>query len=196
MKIQISSGQGPRECEIAVGKLAHALCQEYPDTKIIEMRGGKDECYSSAILSGPDALGELKGTVQWICQSPLRPNHRRKNWFITVSIVPEANQVETKGEIKFERLHASGPGGQNVNKVETGVRLTHIPTGIVVTCIESRSQYQNKRIAMERLEKKLQELGENAKAKQKDGTWRGHHNLVRGNANRVYEGMDFKRKTT
>ena len=72
----------------------------------------------------------------WICKSPYRPGHKRKNWFVDVSIIPEVDMVDetiTPDKIKIEKFHASGPGGQNVNKVETGVRVTHIPTGITVS---------------------------------------------------------------
>lgn len=196
MLLQISSGMGPRECELAVGKLARALCNEFPGTEILDLRGGKDGCFTSALLSGPDALAGIAGTVQWICQSPLRPHHKRKNWFVNVTVIPEVAEVESGGEIRFERMHAGGPGGQNVNKVETGVRLTHVPTGIVVACTSERSQHQNKRIALARLQEKLQALGDAAKAQQKDGAWRDHTKLVRGNAGRVYEGVGFRLKST
>jgi peptide chain release factor len=55
------------------------------------------------------------------------------NWFVDVSVIPEMQEINRNKEYKFERFHCGGNGGQNVNKVETGVRLTHIPTGIIVT---------------------------------------------------------------
>ncbi len=61
-------------------------------------------------------------------------------------------------ECDVETFRSSGPGGQNVNKRDTAVRLVHRPTGLVVTCRQERSQYQNKQLALQRLRKKLQEL--------------------------------------
>ncbi len=76
----------------------------------------------------------------------------------TVAVLPEVDEVDItidNNEIKMEFYNASGPGGQNVNKVATAVRLIHIPTGIVVTCQEERSQYQNRLRAMEILRAKI-----------------------------------------
>lgn len=96
-------------------------------------------------------LSELEGSIQWICRSPFRPNHKRKNWFVDVSVIPEVENVCKEQEIRFERFHSGGKGGQNVNKVETGVRLIHIPTGITVTSTSERSQWANKKDALNKL---------------------------------------------
>ena len=96
-------------------------------------------------------LSHLEGSIQWICQSPFRPHRKRKNWFVDVSIIPEMENICTEQEIRFERFHCSGKGGQNVNKVETGVRLTHIPTGIVVTSTAERTQQLNQKDALNKL---------------------------------------------
>ena len=86
--------------------------------------------------------------MQWICRSPIRPNHRHKNWFVDVSIIPEPEEISMEQNIRFERFHCGGNGGQNVNKVETGVRLIHLPTGITVTSTAERSQFLNRKDAM------------------------------------------------
>ena len=194
MIIQISSGQGPAECELAVRKLLSALQSEFDDIEVISIHKAKTEgCYTSAMFSTDNDLSDLEGSIQWICNSPFRPHHKRKNWFVDVSIIPEVENICTDNEIKFERFHCGGKGGQNVNKVETGVRLIHIPTGITVTSTAQRTQQQNRKDALNKLNVILREKTELAKQKQVNSAWREHNRIVRGNPVRIYSGMGFRR---
>ena len=193
MIVQISSGQGPAECELAVVKLYESLEKEYSDIELIQKHESRTPgCCSSIMFSTEEDLSPLEGTIRWICESPFRPHHKRKNWYVDVSIIPEQEIICQDNNIRFERFHCGGKGGQNVNKVETGVRLIHIPTGITVTSTAERSQLQNRKNALDKLNLILAEMEAANHAKQTNDAWREHTKIVRGNPVRVYKGMLFK----
>lgn len=195
MIIQISSGQGPTECELAVYKLFQSLKKEYPDIEMLSSHKSRSQGGLTSVLFFTECdLSDLEGSVQWICKSPYRPHHKRKNWFVDVSVIPEKENICKEQEIRFERFHSGGKGGQNVNKVETGVRLIHIPTGITVTSTSERSQYANKKDALSKLNAILEQKERDEQKKQINSAWREHTRIVRGNPVRVYEGMDFRLK--
>lgn len=192
MIVQISAGQGPSECQLAVAKLFEALQKEYGDLEeISSTRGYEKGCYDSIRFRTAHDLSSLEGTVLWICKSPFRKNHKRKNWYVDVSIIPEQGEVASGKEYRIEKFHCGGKGGQNVNKVETGVRIVHIPTGLVSQSTEERSQFRNKQRAMEKLQEKLADLQKEQEAQQVNAAWREHTRIVRGNPVRTYEGEKF-----
>ena len=133
----------------------------------------------------------------WICKSKYRPWHKRKNWFIDVSIIPETTEIEenfSENDLRIEKFHANGPGGQNVNKVETGVRVIHIPSGIRVSSTRERSQLLNKKDAIRKLAIVLKSRNDFEKEKSRNNAWSKHSEIVRGNPVRIYEGENFRLK--
>ena len=195
MLIQISSGKGPAECELAVGKFVKVLMEEIADIQIIEENKGKyKDCYKSIVLSTNEDVSHLIGTIKWIVQSPFRPKQKRKNWFIDIKRYEEPEEVDfAEKDVRFETFRCSGHGGQNVNKVETGVRAIHISTGISVVPTEARTQHINKKLALIRLSEIIANQNTEVKELQKQIMWIQHELLERGNPIRVYEGLDFKR---
>lgn len=195
MILQLSSGQGPAECELGVALLMEALKKEFPDIEILSEHKGKEKGgYRSLLFCTEEDLSFLEGSVQWICQSPYRPHHPRKNWYLDVSVIPEVENIDIQGEIRAETFHSGGKGGQNVNKVETGVRLIHVPSGTTAVSTSRRSQHANKKEAMSRLNAILQDRAVHARSKQTKEAWQEHTKIVRGNPVRIYEGKRFIRK--
>ena len=194
MILQISSGiGGAAECELAVGKLYDALKAEHPGIELIKSRQGRRKgCFTSILLSADYDIPSIVGSIQWICRSPFRPNHGRKNWYVDVSMIPETEEVDENLDVKVETFHSGGHGGQNVNKVETGVRVVHLPTGIAVSSTARRSQYQNKQEALRKLFAILRKLNEDAESGQRHEAWR-EQKVERGNPVRIYQGLEFTR---
>jgi len=152
-------------------------------TDILEEMPGDEAGIKSVTLRfvGEYAYGRLKaerGVHRLVRLSPFDANHRRHTSFALVEVMPEIDdtvQVEIKPEdVRVDIFHASGHGGQNVQKVATAVRLTHLPTGIVVTCQNERSQLQNKEMAFKVLRSRLLEL-EIEKREQEKARLKGKH---------------------
>lgn len=195
MRIQISSGQGPAECELAAGLFYRQLQKEIGDIRMVQcVRGSKAKGFSSVIFETEEDMSSLEGSILWVCKSPYRPKHKRKNWYIDVSILENMPKLTQELKLRFETFRSGGKGGQNVNKVETGVRVIHIPTGISVVSTEARSQHMNKKLAVNRLCDILAERNMESGRKEKELAWLEHNRLERGNPVRIYEGGNFVRR--
>jgi peptide chain release factor len=225
MLLHLTAGRGPAECELAVGRFLAVLSREF-DIEVLASESGRfSGCLKSALVRTDKDDLSLNGAVQWICRSPFRPLHKRKNWFIGVNRIDEPNdcgyeanngggvifqtfQKSGKNEsvdraamrlsneadgVIFQTFRASGKGGQHVNKTESAVRAIQIATGLAAVASDERSQYQNKKTAVERLKELLRQRDDDAELCEKNALFFNHNNLSRGNPVRIYEGIGFKR---
>jgi len=201
--LQISSGRGPAECCLAVNLLAKALIAEAAELGIAmaliqASAGPAPGTFHSMLFSMEgEAFATVQswcGTVLWISTSPFRLKHKRKNWFVGVFLLmPPKTPAWSEKDIRVETMRASGPGGQHVNKTESAVRVTHLPTGIQVVAREERSQRQNRKLAEARLYSLLAARVADVQNAAEQECWQQHNELERGNPVRVYQGKNFQR---
>ncbi len=199
--LHISAGQGPAACQWVVARLLEVVRREASGLtmEILESEDGAESGTLRSVLvslTGDGALDlarSLEGTVQWVGRSPFRPNHKRKNWFVGVFVLEPVEERDAElGELRVEPVTSGGPGGQHANRSLTAVRVTHVPTGLVVVAREERSQHMNRKMAISRIASALRSQAEGERAQAREQRWSHHHKVVRGNPVRVFRGARFE----
>lgn len=164
-------------------------------TAVVDFQPGEEAGIKGVtfIASGPYAYGYLKGETgihRLVRLSPFDASNRRHTSFASVAVSPELDEevvidIEEK-DLRVDTYRSSGAGGQHVNKTSSAIRITHLPTGIVVQCQQESSQHRNKAIALKVLKSRLYELEEEKKAQAKQADYQKKEEIAWGSQIRSY----------
>ncbi|SMX30101.1 Peptide chain release factor 1 [Pelagimonas phthalicica] len=202
ISVMVTSGNGPAECQLAAQHVVTRLQSEAEQMGVevdISDSPSKHGILSAVlVLNGALAATLARqwiGTIRWRHQSPMRPHHKRANWFVAVFEleVARAGAVQiTPEDVRFSTLRAGGPGGQHQNTTDSAVRAHHSASGLSVVVRDGRSQHQNRKLALERLQILANARAQADLADSKSAQNQLHHRVQRGNPLRCFKGPTFK----
>jgi peptide chain release factor len=193
----LSAGRGPQECAWAVAELVRRLEADAARAALTTHRvetvpGERAGTYRSVLVrvAGEDVerfAAAWSGTLCWQAPSPYRTSAGRKNWYVIARpcTVDTERTRFAEADVDIVPCRTGGPGGQHRNKNNTAVRATHRPSGIVVVVDTERQFSQNRRLAIERIRRRIETDDVAADQAVVTARWRVHDELVRGNPTRV-----------
>jgi len=197
--VSINAGAGGTDAQDWVEMLFRMYLRwaerKHYKTEVVDLQPGEEAGTKSVtfIASGPYAYGYLKGEAgihRLVRLSPFDANNRRHTSFASVSVSPELSKevvIEiAEKDLRIDTFRSSGAGGQHVNKTSSAIRMTHLPTGIIVQCQQESSQHRNKAIAMKVLKSRLYEHEEEKRAEAKQADYKKKEEIAWGSQIRSY----------
>jgi len=194
MRFLISSGSGVDEVCRALWHFLKWLEKRFDFEVVNKVYANCPNCYKSVIIKSSDErLLLLEGVLMWQSVSPFRPKHKRKNWFFEFRKI-DSSKVDKflEGKVIYQVMRSPKKGGQNVNKRCSGVRAIYKDLNLEAISFDSRSQAQNRALALQRLKQKFYNLEESRQSDLESGLWKSAKNIKRGDAIKVFVGKEFR----
>lgn len=191
----VTAGRGPAECHVVVARVARRLAEEAGAAGLsvgLDRPDGRTAAPSVLVSLGGKGTAAFvdgwTGTVLWI-DGALRSGRGRRNWYVAVHRLDPSRSSPVAldpAQVRFETMRAGGPGGQHQNTTDSAVRAVHVPSGLVATARDGRSQHQNRKLAQGRLAALLAAVADEDAARAERTAWRDRIVVERGNPVRTF----------